>query len=205
LIDGAHALGALDFSLKDLDADYYISNAHKWFCAPKGCAFLYVRRELQSRIEPLNISHGFGAGFLSNFAWTGLHDYGPWLALFSGLKFWEILTPKVIREYMSELLKKVILLLTTTWKTETLATEPEMIGTMALVRLPTQSGVKYTGKDADDVQNFLFFEHQIEVPIKCVQDQLYVRVSCHIYNELEEYELLAKALKDHFLPKDLQK
>lgn len=71
LIDGAHALGALPLHLCDLQPDYYISNAHKWFCSPKGSAFMFVKKELQAQTRPLIISHGFGSGFNSEFVWAG--------------------------------------------------------------------------------------------------------------------------------------
>lgn len=71
LIDGAHALGALDLQLAKMDPDYYVSNAHKWLCSPKGVGFLYVKRELQSGIKPAVISHGLGSGFCSEFVWSG--------------------------------------------------------------------------------------------------------------------------------------
>ncbi|KAK7107905.1 hypothetical protein V1264_015735 [Littorina saxatilis] len=71
LVDGAHALGALQLDLRKLDADFYVSNAHKWFCSPKGAAFLYVRRDLKPSIHPLVISHGYGSGFNSEFIWAG--------------------------------------------------------------------------------------------------------------------------------------
>ena len=34
------------------------------------------------------------------------------------------------------------------------------------------------------------------MPIKCIDGQLYVRISVHIYNTLEEYQLLAIAMKN---------
>ena len=33
IVDGAHALAHLDFSLADLDCDYYASSLHKWLSA----------------------------------------------------------------------------------------------------------------------------------------------------------------------------
>ena len=71
LIDGAHALGQLDLDLATFDPDYYTSNAHKWLCAPKGCAFLYVKEKHQASTKSLIVSHGADSGFSSQFIWTG--------------------------------------------------------------------------------------------------------------------------------------
>lgn len=105
LVDGAHALGGLDLDVTDLGADFYVSNAHKWLCSPKGAAFLYVKPKYQATIRPMAISHGFGSGFCSEFVWTGLRDYGPYLALHTVLHFWETFGAHKIRTYMHGLCK----------------------------------------------------------------------------------------------------
>jgi hypothetical protein len=72
---------------------------------------------------------------------------------------------------------------------------------MVLVQLPlflrfddAQVGSpNYTSVHAKMVQDYLF-HHQIEVPIKCINGKLYVRVSCHIYNTLNDFEQLAHCL-----------
>ena len=46
IVDGAHALGSIDLRF-DYEDDYlpdvYLTNCHKWFCAPKGVGLLYVK------------------------------------------------------------------------------------------------------------------------------------------------------------------
>lgn len=66
--------------------------------------------------------------------------------------------------------------------------------TMALVRLPESYQTSpSTSDDAKRVQDMLF-DNLIEVPIKCINGVLYVRISCHIYNETSNYERLASVV-----------
>lgn len=52
-IDGAHPPGMLQVDLHDIGCDFYASCSHKWMLAPQGTAFLYVRKEMQDRLEAL--------------------------------------------------------------------------------------------------------------------------------------------------------
>ncbi len=84
LVDGAHALGMIPLDLARLDAAYYTANAHKWLCAPKGAAFLHVRRDRQKGLHPVAISHGYAWGearFKDEFDWTGTADPTPALCI----------------------------------------------------------------------------------------------------------------------------
>ena len=77
LVDGAHALGMVPLDLARLGAAYYTANAHKWLCAPKGAAFLHVRKDRQKGLHPVAISHGYAGGearFRDEFDWTGTVD-----------------------------------------------------------------------------------------------------------------------------------
>ncbi len=44
ILDSAHALGQIDFTLSDFDADFAGFNLHKWIGAPIGCGLLYIRK-----------------------------------------------------------------------------------------------------------------------------------------------------------------
>jgi kynureninase len=52
VIDGYHAPGCIPVDLKELGADFYIGGCLKWLCGGPGNAFLYVRPELASSLQP---------------------------------------------------------------------------------------------------------------------------------------------------------
>ncbi|KAK9829074.1 hypothetical protein WJX72_003762 [[Myrmecia] bisecta] len=199
LIDGAHALGMLDVDLNLLGADFFVANCHKWLCAPKGSAMLWVREQHHDLIKPLIISHGAGCGFTSDFIWDGCRDYSPLLAVSAAVRFWQGIGPTQARTYMRDVLTQAVQNMTQRWQTDTLV-PLSMCGTMALVRLPMApqlpgNGPTATSADAKAVQDCLYFQCHVEAPIKCIQAALYVRLSAHIYNVLDDYDRVAMAIE----------
>jgi isopenicillin-N epimerase len=98
VIDGAHAPGQIALDLDALGADAYAGNCHKWLMAPKGSAFLHVRRAVQPRIRPLAVSHGWTAeatepgpfgtsAFTDRLEQQGTRDATAWFATPSVLAF----------------------------------------------------------------------------------------------------------------------
>ncbi|OWZ22503.1 hypothetical protein PHMEG_0002788 [Phytophthora megakarya] len=209
LVDGAHGLLNLSLHLDELGADYYVGNCHKWFCSARGAAFLHVGKENGPPIDPPVISHGFFDGMQSAFMWTGLQDYSAWLALPQCLAFWHRQGVDETREYMHTLVQEAAELLYSKWEMfDHYAKEREFPlhkrHAMRLVQLPTsrllcggvvvdEKNPNATSTDAKRVQDGLHYDHHIEVPVKCVDGRLYVRLSAHIYNCREDFEKLAVA------------
>jgi isopenicillin-N epimerase len=86
LVDGAHGPGMTPIRLRELLPAYYAGASHKWICAPKGSAFLYVRRDRQAFVKPLAIASGSSetrvdrSRFRLEFDWNGTIDPSAYLA-----------------------------------------------------------------------------------------------------------------------------
>lgn len=99
LVDAAHASGLLPVDLGTLDPDWWTGNLHKWCCAPKGAAVLYVRADRRDRTHPLVRSHGTGLGFAAEFDWCGTHDPSAWLSAPAALSLLGSLGWDTVRSY----------------------------------------------------------------------------------------------------------
>jgi selenocysteine lyase/cysteine desulfurase len=217
VVDGAHGLLAQDVNFTKLPSvDIYLSNGHKWLSCPRGVAFMYcpdesIRETILRR--PAVLSHGVDDGYLSRFLWDGCRDYAAQLALPVVLDFWEKADPPMIRSWLRSKMTDAIQIIAETWYpryANDIDSWPGKVtlgsmglhSPMALVKLPPticgspNSENPKTSTDAKKVQDFLYDNH-VEVPIKCINGVLYVRLSCHIYNDLTEYDRLADIMLEY--------
>ena len=207
VVDGAHAPGMVPLNLHEIGATYYAGNCHKWLCAPKGAGFLYVRRDKQSAIRPLTISHGANSQrtdksrFQLEFDWMGTDDPTAYLCVPEAIQFMDSLQPGGWPQVMDNNQAKA------RWARqllcEALEVSPpcpdEMIGSMAVVPLPDELSVYEQTEQPRAwpiLQDILCDRFNIEVPIIPWNTpfQQMVRVSAQLYNTPEQYNYLAKAL-----------
>ena len=203
LIDGAHAPGMLPLNLKTLGATYYTGNCHKWMCAPKGAGFLYVQPARQAQIRPLTISHGANASrtdrskFQVEFDWVGTQDPTAYLCVETAIQFLDSLVPEGwtgVRSHNHGLVLQARQLLCEALG-QPAPCPDDMVGAIAAVPLPEAFGVPI-GAAIDSLQDWLWHECQIEVPIIpwVNPDQKLIRVSAQLYNDIGQFEYLAQAL-----------
>ena len=197
LVDGAHAPGMVPLCLSDLGAAYYTGNAHKWLCAPKGAAFLHVRRDRQAQLHPNVISHGYTAGFHAEFDWTGTFDPTPWLCIPEALHFIGSLLPAGWPQVMAT--NRALTLQARTLLLESSGIDapcPEaMIGSMASIPLPPAAvGSPAHRLDCEGLHTW-FRERGVETWLYPHPVPL-LRVSAQLYNNLSQFKELSLLLEE---------
>jgi isopenicillin-N epimerase len=206
LVDGAHAPGMVPLDLRTLGAAYYTGNCHKWLCAPKGSAFLHVRRDRQDGMLPLTIGHGLNSTrtdrsrFRLLFDWTGTADPTPFLCIPAALQCLGSLLPGGWPELMRR--NRALALSAQAILGEALGIElpapSEMIGSLAAVPLPPLAHADVAARPAppDPLQRALLSRHRIEAPVMPfpAPPARVLRVAAQVYNSEEQVRALAAAL-----------
>lgn len=206
LVDGAHAPGMLPLHVASIGAAYYAGNCHKWLCAPKGAAFLHVRRDLQSRVRPLVTSHGANSPrtdrsrFRLEFDWTGTHDPTPYLSIPEAIRHLDSLVPGGWPEILlrNRTLALAARRLLASSRGLPLPAPDSMIGALAAIPLPDAPpgtpGRKPVYQDL--LQDDLVDRFRIQVPVMPwpASPRRLLRVSAQLYNRIDQYERLAVAL-----------
>jgi isopenicillin-N epimerase len=211
LVDGAHGPGMLDLDLERLGAAYYAGNLHKWVCAPKGSAFLHVRRDRQARTHPLVVSHGMNSArtdrsqFRLEADWTGTRDPSAWLAMPTALDLIGGLVPggwPSVRARNRDLALRGRDLLCAALDIPSPAPDA-MIGCMASVPLreePATGRVQGVDLYGDPVHDALL-ERGLQVMVTPWPQRpesgpwrRLVRISAALHNDLAQFERLAATL-----------
>jgi isopenicillin-N epimerase len=192
LIDGAHAPGMVDLDLGSLDPDFWTGNFHKWCCAPRGAAGLYVRREHRDRISPLVTSWDALEGFVKSFGWLGTADYTPYLSVPAAIGFMEELGWERLRRHNRELAAYGAGVVRVALDTPA-PTEAAVFEAMSLVALP--EGIADTLEETKELTVRIADALGAEVAVFPWRDRGYLRLSAHAYNAPGEYEELAAGLR----------
>lgn len=191
LVDGAHAPGHIPLDIAALDPDFYVGNAHKWLFAPKGCALLYAAPKWRDVLHPSVISHGYGAGFVAEFDWTGTKDPSPWLALDAAIAFLDAFGRRRLRQHNDDLCAEAADHLAKRWNV-TIPSPREMRA--ALCTLPLPFPTVGTQAEVDRIRRTLLDKHRIEVPLMPWGGRTWLRISAQAYNTHDEYSALADVL-----------
>ena len=204
LIDGAHAPGQVGVDLAAIGADAYTGNAHKWWCAPKGAAFLHLRRAHHDEVSgPItswgDVAEGMApAGAASPFdsytctdllqrrlQWQGTRDLAAWLTIPAALEFQRRHDWPARSAYCHAQAVALMHRIAARQGIQPIARDDDFAQMVA---------VPLAHPDGDALRRHLFEQHRIEVPTTQHAGQTLLRVSVQAYNSAADLQALEDAL-----------
>ena len=194
-VDGAHAPGHVALDLADLDADIYTGACHKWMMTPKGCSFLYVKKEYQNLFDPLVISWGYDtlfpsqSKFLDYHQTNGTRDFSAFLTVPKTIEFMGKYNWAQISTNCKKMLRDNALRFCDLVGSQPLCplTE-EFLG--QLFSIPIQTA------EPEKLQRLLFEKYKIEIPVMRHGNNVYLRYSLNAFNVQHDLDVLYNAVQD---------
>jgi isopenicillin-N epimerase len=228
--DDAHRARAIDafdsgVRLQALAPEFYTANCHKWYCAPKGAAFLYVHPSMQALTRPLALSNNANnpkpgrAQFLTEFDYVGTSDYTPAACIPEAIEFLAGLMPGGMpqvatmnrdlclrgRNHLLGVLQEFAHAAGGDTTGVGKPTAPDdMVACICTMRLPLAPPHWRTPTPHHDaLHDRLYANHRIQVPVWSVPPQREgdaparsFRIATQLYNSFEQYERLGEALRE---------
>ena len=203
LVDGAHAIGQVDTDINNLDCDFYVSNLHKWFFSPKSCSFLYFRdnENLSLKLQPNYISHCYTRGIPLNFYMRATTDQSTWYLVDDCVNYYENYIGGIVEisKHSSRVLEEAVGMLVKEWKTGILQIPKDLEAPfMKIIKLPIMKGYEIGSNDAEKISIQIMKEILEKFNVVCcvmiIQNELYCRISCFVYNSIEDYVALKDAV-----------
>jgi len=195
IVDGAHVPAHIPLDLGKLQADIYTGACHKWMMTPKGCSFLYIRRELQAAFDPVIISWGYQSAnpshsqFLDYNQMQGTRDFSAFLTVPKAIEFlaannWPEVAArcrKMVRDNAPRFF--------------------ELLGTAPLCPLTDEFlgqmiSIPINAPEPEKLQRHLFEHYKIEVPVMRHEQKIFLRYSINAFNTQDDLDRLFAAMSE---------
>lgn len=189
MVDGAHAFGHINFSLDDLDCDYYGTSLHKWLSVPLGAGFLYVNKEKINGVWPLLAEDELEPDDISRLNHTGTHPVHTDLAINNAIDYHN----KIGADRKEARLRY----LQHYWTGKVRDLPNIIVNTPADQRRHCAIGnVGIKGMDPKEMAKLLLEKHQIWTVAINRPGVQGVRVTPNVFTTTKELDIFVEALKD---------
>jgi selenocysteine lyase/cysteine desulfurase len=188
VVDGAHSFAHFDFTIPDLDADYFAASLHKWLYAPIGSGMLYVRKEKIKEIYPLFAMDDPLKADIRKFEALGTRPFFIEQAIGKALEFHDMIG--------SERKEKRLHYLKNYWM--------EKVRDLPKVQLNTSLHPKYgcaignvgiEGRKPGELDSFLMDKYKVHTVGIVWENIVGVRVTPNVYTTTENLDILVEGIR----------
>jgi len=195
-VDGAHAPGHIKIDLKELDPDFYVGNFHKWGYATRHCAFLFVNPSHEGAIHPVVTSNFARGNPWERYCYQGTTDCTSMFTLERSIDYLnELGGLEKVGKYTFDLLNQASEML----MKELSVAELEIPNSMKCLRMRVfKSPFHYKQlnlENADRLTEWFWDKYKVQMCFTEFNDQTYIRLSCNVYNNINDYKVAIIALK----------
>ncbi len=197
IVDGAHSLAHFDFTIADLECDYFATSLHKWLFAPHGTGLLYVRRDKIKDLWPLMAANERQDENIRKFEEIGTHPAANYLAIGDALTFHQGIGSKrkearlvYLRDYWANRL-------------QALSDRVYLNTSQAPGKAAGIANVGVEGIDTSALNDWLWAEHRIITVAINHAEFTGLRISPSVFTTLEELDRFCDAI-EHAVKKGIK-
>jgi kynureninase len=192
VLDTYQSAGTVPFSVKDLNADFATGGSVKWLCGGPGAGYLYVRPDLQTKLEPKTtgwMAHEAPFAFDTNLRYAGnitrfLHGSPAIPALYAAVSGYRIINEIGVEKIREKSMRQTEYLFSLAQEAGFIVTSPTNVA---------QRGGTVT----------IAHEHAAAIARELIRREFIIdyrpgagiRISPHFYNTDNELELVIKEMK----------
>lgn len=202
VVDGAHAPGMIPVDLKEIGADVYGANCHKWMMSAPGCGFLWAAPQARAQLRPLVGSWGLeydraradedsgwgGSYWQKSFEYMGIFDRCPQCTIGAAIDFRQRIGQANVDARAAELTRYARQRIEKAGRKCVSVDDPRLTGAMLIF--------DYHEVPEPTVTNTSWWrQRKIMAPVTNVGDRWFLRVCCAWFNTEEEIDALAEVIE----------
>lgn len=188
MVDGAHSFAHFEFSISDLECDYFGTSLHKWLYAPFGTGMLYVKKEKIAGLWPHMAPSDPESDDIRKFEALGTRSMPAEMAIGKAVDFHMLLGAKR-KEARLRFLKNY-------WM--------EAVADLPGIRFYTSLKPEYScglgnfgidGMEPGEIQKELFGKYKIYTVAINWENIHGIRVTPNVYTSMDEMDYLVEAIR----------
>jgi selenocysteine lyase/cysteine desulfurase len=189
ICDSAHSFGLLDFTIPDLECDYWGTSLHKFLSAPIGSGMLWIKKEKIEKIWPLVCNDKPRSGDIRKFETIGTRSFPIEQGIGEAINFQNAIGNKR-KEERVRYLKNY-------WA--------EKVQQIPKVKLHTSlksqyscsiCGVSIDEMTPSELDSSLFTNYKIHTVGIVWENISCVRVTPHVYTRIQDLDKLVRAIEE---------